>query len=90
MWPSDRQVSLQPLNRPPPFTSGTPVALTTGNMAASSDRNPPPFPTAEESEPGLCDMADADSDEGEDIFVSNVGSRFGDIRLTCIQGIPKR
>uniref|UniRef100_A0AAX7UJW2 Sorting nexin-1 n=1 Tax=Astatotilapia calliptera TaxID=8154 RepID=A0AAX7UJW2_ASTCA len=40
-------------------------------MAASSDRNPPPFPTAEESEPGLCDMADADSDEGEDIFVSN-------------------
>lgn len=52
-------------------------------MAASSDRNPPPFPTAEESEPGLCDMADADSDEGEDIFVSNVGSRFGD-KLTCV------
>lgn len=55
-------------------------------MAASSDRNPPPFPTAEESEPGLCDMADADSDEGEDIFVSNVGSRFGDTsnKLTCV------
>lgn len=55
-------------------------------MAASSDRNPPPFPTAEESEPGLCDMADADSDEGEDIFVSNVGSSFGDTsnKLTCV------
>lgn len=42
------------------------------NMSASSDRNPPPFPAAEEPEPGLSDMADGDSDEGEDIFVSNV------------------
>lgn len=49
-------------------------ALTTGNMAASSDRIPPPFPTTEEPGAGLPDMADGDSDEGEDIFVSNVGS----------------
>ncbi|XP_069021782.1 sorting nexin-1-like isoform X2 [Embiotoca jacksoni] len=40
-------------------------------MAASSDRNPPPFPATEEPEPGLGDMADGDSDEGEDIFVNN-------------------
>ncbi|XP_076012200.1 sorting nexin-1-like [Genypterus blacodes] len=38
-------------------------------MAASSDRNPPPFPS-EEPETGVCDMADGDSDEGEDIFVN--------------------
>ncbi|XP_037338153.2 sorting nexin-1-like [Pungitius pungitius] len=38
-------------------------------MAASSDRIPPPFPDTEE--PGVCDMADGDSDEGEDIFVNN-------------------
>lgn len=41
-------------------------------MAASSDRNPPPFPAAEEPGAGLSDMADGDSDEGEDIFCSNV------------------
>ncbi|KAM9410162.1 sorting nexin-1-like [Pholidichthys leucotaenia] len=40
-------------------------------MAASSDRNPPPFPTTEEPEPGQTDMAELDSDEGEDIFVNN-------------------
>ncbi|KAG7221743.1 hypothetical protein INR49_029126 [Caranx melampygus] len=40
-------------------------------MAASSDRNPPPFPSAEEAEAGPPDMADGDSDEGEDIFVNN-------------------
>uniref|UniRef100_UPI0037E8E071 sorting nexin-1-like n=1 Tax=Semicossyphus pulcher TaxID=241346 RepID=UPI0037E8E071 len=40
-------------------------------MAASSDRNPPPFPTSEEPGAGPLDMADGDSDEGEDIFVSN-------------------
>ncbi|XP_076588943.1 sorting nexin-1-like [Chaetodon auriga] len=40
-------------------------------MAASSDRNPPPFPATEEPGAGLSDMADGDSDEGEDIFVSN-------------------
>ncbi|XP_017269661.1 sorting nexin-1 [Kryptolebias marmoratus] len=40
-------------------------------MSASSDRNPPPFPATEEAEPRLSDMADGDSDEGEDIFVSN-------------------
>lgn len=41
-------------------------------MAANSDRNPPPFPAAEEPGTGQSDMADGDSDEGEDIFVSNV------------------
>lgn len=46
--------------------------LTTGNMAASSDRIPPPFPATEEPGAGRSDMADGDSDEGEDIFVSNV------------------
>ena len=46
--------------------------LTTPNMAASSDRIPPPFPSTEEPGAGLSDMADGDSDEGEDIFVSNV------------------
>ncbi|XP_070689296.1 sorting nexin-1-like [Pempheris klunzingeri] len=40
-------------------------------MAASSDRNPPPFPASEEPGAGLTDMADGDSDEGEDIFVNN-------------------
>ncbi|KAL7406752.1 hypothetical protein ABVT39_025730 [Epinephelus coioides] len=40
-------------------------------MAASSDRIPPPFPATEEPGAGLSDMADGDSDEGEDIFVSN-------------------
>ncbi|XP_038145777.1 sorting nexin-1-like isoform X2 [Cyprinodon tularosa] len=40
-------------------------------MASSSDRNPPPFPASEEPEPVQCDMADGDSDEGEDIFVNN-------------------
>ncbi|MEQ2217763.1 hypothetical protein XENOCAPTIV_021812 [Xenoophorus captivus] len=40
-------------------------------MASSSDRNPPPFSVSEQSEPGLSDMADGDSDDGEDIFVSN-------------------
>uniref|UniRef100_A0A7N6BM75 Sorting nexin-1 n=1 Tax=Anabas testudineus TaxID=64144 RepID=A0A7N6BM75_ANATE len=51
-----------------PPTSGN-VALTR-NMAASSDRNPPPFPAEEEAEAGLSGMADGDSDEGEDIFIS--------------------
>ncbi|XP_042275686.1 sorting nexin-1-like isoform X1 [Thunnus maccoyii] len=40
-------------------------------MAASSDRIPPPLSAADEPEAGLADMADGDSDEGEDIFVSN-------------------
>ncbi|XP_061595254.1 sorting nexin-1-like [Cololabis saira] len=40
-------------------------------MAASAERNPPPFPGAAEPEPGPCEPAEGDSDEGEDIFVSN-------------------
>ncbi|XP_068427648.1 sorting nexin-1-like [Clinocottus analis] len=40
-------------------------------MAASSDRIPPPFPDTEEPGAAPCDMADGDSDEGEDIFVNN-------------------
>ncbi|XP_019955137.2 sorting nexin-1 [Paralichthys olivaceus] len=40
-------------------------------MAASSDRSPPPLPAAKEPEAGAADMADGDSDEGEDIFVNN-------------------
>ncbi|KAM3876820.1 sorting nexin-1-like [Diretmus argenteus] len=40
-------------------------------MAASSDRNPPPFPDTVEPEQILSDTADGDSDEGEDIFVNN-------------------
>ncbi|XP_054467866.1 sorting nexin-1-like [Anoplopoma fimbria] len=40
-------------------------------MAASSDRIPPPFPDTEDPGAGPCDMADGDSDEGEDIFVNN-------------------
>ncbi|KAG7483288.1 sorting nexin-1 [Solea senegalensis] len=40
-------------------------------MAASSDRSPPPFSAAEDPEAGQPDMADGDSDEGEDIFVNN-------------------
>ncbi|XP_037547764.1 sorting nexin-1 [Nematolebias whitei] len=40
-------------------------------MSASSDRNPPPFTATGEPEPRLSNMADGDSDEGEDIFVSN-------------------
>ncbi|CAB1338985.1 unnamed protein product [Coregonus sp. 'balchen'] len=39
-------------------------------MAASSPRNPPPFPGAENQDP-LSEMADGDSDEGEDAFVGN-------------------
>lgn len=50
--------------------------LTTENMAASSDRNPPPFPAIEEPGAGRTDMADGDSDEGEDIFVNNVSLQF--------------
>lgn len=50
--------------------------LTTENMAASSDRNPPPFPATEEPGPGRADMADGDIDEGEDIFVNNVCSQL--------------
>lgn len=46
-------------------------------MAASSDRNPPPFPAAEETEAGQAAMADGDSDEGEDIFLSKVCSQLG-------------
>lgn len=52
------------------------TALTTENMAASSDRNPPPFPATEESGAERTDMADGDSDEGEDIFVNNVCLQF--------------
>ncbi|XP_068613266.1 sorting nexin-1 [Brachionichthys hirsutus] len=40
-------------------------------MAASSDRNPPPFPATEAPGAGLSNFADEDSDEGEDIFVNN-------------------
>nr|XP_057925467.1 sorting nexin-1-like isoform X2 [Doryrhamphus excisus] len=40
-------------------------------MASSSTRNPPPFPTNDETGAGLSDLADRDGDEGEDIFVSN-------------------
>ncbi|XP_075933792.1 sorting nexin-1 isoform X2 [Anarhichas minor] len=40
-------------------------------MAASSDRIPPPFPDTVEPGAGPGDMADGDSDEGEDIFVNN-------------------
>ncbi|XP_038842220.1 sorting nexin-1-like isoform X1 [Salvelinus namaycush] len=39
-------------------------------MAASSPRNPPPLRGAENQDP-LSEMADEDSDEGEDIFVGN-------------------
>lgn len=54
-------------------------------MAASSDRNPPPFPSAEEPEAGPPDMADGDSDEGEDIFVNNVCGRLGRVgRDLCV------
>ncbi|XP_044000339.1 sorting nexin-1-like isoform X3 [Gambusia affinis] len=45
-------------------------------MASSADRNPPPFPASEEPEPELSDMADGDSDEGDDIFVSNSRPAF--------------
>lgn len=48
-------------------------------MAASSDRVPPPLSplsgplsASEEPRPAHTDMEDGDSDEGEDIFVSNV------------------
>uniref|UniRef100_A0A3P9LKV9 Sorting nexin 1b n=1 Tax=Oryzias latipes TaxID=8090 RepID=A0A3P9LKV9_ORYLA len=44
-------------------------------MATSSDRNPPPFPATDVSKPGLSDLLDGDSDEGDDIFVSNVSFR---------------
>nr|XP_061811207.1 sorting nexin-1-like [Nerophis lumbriciformis] len=44
-------------------------------MASSSSRNPPPFPANDEPGEGLPDLADGDSDEGEDIFVSNVSSK---------------
>lgn len=40
-------------------------------MAASSDRNPPPFPATEDPGAEVSDIADGDSDEGEDIFVRN-------------------
>ena len=58
----------------PQFTTSVYVSpsTTTGSMAASSDRSPPPLSAAEEPEAGATDMADGDSDEGEDIFVSNV------------------
>lgn len=52
------------------------TVLTTENMAASSDRNPPPFPSTEEPGAGRTEMADGDSDEGEDIFVHNVYLQF--------------
>lgn len=64
----------------------TSAALTTQNMAASSDRNPPPFPATEEPEPGMPDMADGDSDEGEDIFVSNVCFQLCHSRSICLSG----
>ncbi|XP_072236176.1 sorting nexin-1 isoform X2 [Leuresthes tenuis] len=61
-----------------PITSGgTSVAPTIQNMAASSDRNPPSFPATEEPEPELSDMADGDSDEGEDIFSNPVSVSRG-------------
>uniref|UniRef100_A0A8C6WPE8 Sorting nexin-2 n=1 Tax=Neogobius melanostomus TaxID=47308 RepID=A0A8C6WPE8_9GOBI len=41
-------------------------------MAASSERSPPPFPASEDTEAAASVPADGDSDEGEDIFVSNV------------------
>uniref|UniRef100_A0A8C6TM54 Sorting nexin-2 n=1 Tax=Neogobius melanostomus TaxID=47308 RepID=A0A8C6TM54_9GOBI len=40
-------------------------------MAASSERSPPPFPASEDTEAAASVPADGDSDEGEDIFVSN-------------------
>ncbi|KAL1007688.1 hypothetical protein UPYG_G00090250 [Umbra pygmaea] len=40
------------------------------DMAASSQRNPPPLPGSEDQDP-LSEMADGDSDEGEDIFVDS-------------------
>ncbi|XP_077569886.1 sorting nexin-1-like [Stigmatopora nigra] len=40
-------------------------------MASSSSRNPPPFPANDEPGEGFPDLADGDSDEGEDIFVAN-------------------
>ncbi|XP_077375063.1 sorting nexin-1-like isoform X2 [Festucalex cinctus] len=40
-------------------------------MASDSSRNPPPFPANDEPREGLSNLADGDSDEGEDIFVSN-------------------
>uniref|UniRef100_A0A3Q1GNR1 Sorting nexin N-terminal domain-containing protein n=1 Tax=Acanthochromis polyacanthus TaxID=80966 RepID=A0A3Q1GNR1_9TELE len=55
-------------------------------MAASSDRNPPPFPAAEDPEPGLTEPADGDSDEGEDIFVSKAGSTTNSPR-SCESGL---
>lgn len=71
---SDHLMSLQmlaSLSRSP-LLPPTSLPLTTGVMAASSDRNPPPFPATEEPGAGPSDMADGDSDEGEDIFVNNV------------------
>ncbi|KAJ7994665.1 hypothetical protein DPEC_G00251830 [Dallia pectoralis] len=39
-------------------------------MAVNPQRNPPPFPGSEDQDP-LSEMAEGDSDEGEDIFVGN-------------------
>lgn len=87
---SDQQVSLQLFT----FTLSVlhfrlrHTPLTTRNMAASSDRSPPPFPAAEEPGAGPCDMADGDSDEGEDIFVSTVGFQLGLMVYTrCEEGL---
>lgn len=61
-----------------------------GIMAASSDRNPPPFPATEEPGAGLSDMADGDSDEGEDIFVSHVRSPPTLVVIKLLAGLSCR
>uniref|UniRef100_A0A3Q2YA82 Sorting nexin-2 n=1 Tax=Hippocampus comes TaxID=109280 RepID=A0A3Q2YA82_HIPCM len=58
----------------PSFSVTSPI-LTARKMASGTSRNPPPFPTNDETGEGLSNLADGDSDEGEDIFVSNVSSR---------------
>ncbi|MEQ2246737.1 Sorting nexin-1 [Ilyodon furcidens] len=69
-WRTSRGRCSRPPFLIPSLPPGT-LSLTTRAMASSSDRNPPPFSVSEQSEPGLSDMADGDSDDGEDIFVSN-------------------
>lgn len=64
-------------------------SLTTENMAASSDRNPPPFPATEEPGAEQTNMADGDIDEGEDIFVNNVCSQLISMFLSGLRSLVR-
>lgn len=58
----------------PNLASSAYVVAVKTDMAANTERNPPPFLGSEDQDP-LSEMGDGDSDDGQDIFLGNVSTQ---------------